>query len=57
MITEGISKELSQPVVTVTLVAASSKAIYVLGEVRRPGMFPYYGDMTLHRRRSARPTA
>ncbi len=46
-ITEGVSKELAQPVVTVTLVAARSKAIYVLGEVRRPGIFPYYGDMNL----------
>lgn len=39
-VTEGISKELSQPVVTVTLVAARSKAIYVLGEVRRPVCSP-----------------
>jgi polysaccharide biosynthesis/export protein len=46
-ITEGVSKELAQPIVTVTLVAARSKAIYVLGEVRRPGIFPYYGDMNL----------
>ena len=45
--TEALSKELAAPNVTVTLVAARSKAIYVLGEVRRAGMQPYFGDMTL----------
>jgi polysaccharide export outer membrane protein len=40
-------KELSQPTVTVTLLVANSKAIHVMGEVRRPGRQPYFGDMTL----------
>ena len=46
-VTEGLRKELSQPSVTVSLVAAVSKVVFVLGEVRRPGLRPYYGDMTL----------
>ena len=46
-VTEGLSKELTTAKVTVSLVTARSKAIYVLGEVRRPGTQPYYGDMNL----------
>jgi polysaccharide export outer membrane protein len=44
---DALLKELSQPRVTISLLAANSKAIYVLGEVRRQGRQPYYGDMTL----------
>ncbi len=40
-------KELSQPTVTVTLLVANSKAVHVMGEVRRPGRQPYFGDMTI----------
>ncbi|MCD6405622.1 MAG: polysaccharide biosynthesis/export family protein [Planctomycetes bacterium] len=39
--------ELSQPSVTVALLAANSKAIYLFGEIRRPGLQTYHGDMTL----------
>lgn len=46
-IREVLLKELSQPNVTVTLLQANSKAIYVLGEVRRPGRQLYYGDMNV----------
>ena len=46
-VTEGLKKELSQPNVTVTLAVAASKAVYVLGEVKTPGLKPYYGDMKL----------
>jgi polysaccharide export outer membrane protein len=46
-VVDGLTKELASPNVTVSLVAASSKAIYVLGEVKSPGSLPYYGDMTL----------
>jgi len=46
-VTEGLTKELAQPNVTVSLVMASSKAVYVLGEVGKPGLQPYYGDMKL----------
>lgn len=46
-VTEGLKKELSQPSVTVSVVASTSKAVYVWGEVRTPGSKPYFGDMTL----------
>lgn len=46
VVTDKLSAELTQPNVTITLVSAASKAVYVLGEVRRPGLYPYYGDMT-----------
>jgi polysaccharide export outer membrane protein len=46
-VTEGLKKELSQPSINVQLVASTSKAIYVLGEVRFPGLRPYFGDMRL----------
>ena len=46
-VTEGLTKELAQPNVTVSLVMAASKAVYVLGEVKRPGLQPYYGDMKI----------
>jgi len=46
-IQEVLLKELSQPSVTVTLLQANSKAVYVLGEVRRPGRQLYYGNMNL----------
>ncbi len=44
---EKLQNVLSEPSVTVTLVASTSKAVYVLGEVKRPGIQPYYGDMRL----------
>ena len=46
-VTEGLKKELSLPSINVQLVASTSKAIYVLGEVRSPGLRPYFGDMRL----------
>ena len=46
-VTEALKKELSQPIVTVSVQMATSKAIYVLGEVKSPGSQPYYGDMNL----------
>jgi polysaccharide export outer membrane protein len=46
-VTEGLKKELSQPSVTVSVIASTSKAVYVWGEVRTPGSKPYFGDMTL----------
>ncbi len=47
VIRQELLKELSQPSVTVTLLSASSKAVYVFGEVRSQARQPYYGDMTL----------
>ena len=46
-VTELLSKELAQPNVTVSLVTARSKAVFILGEVRRPARIDYYGDMKL----------
>lgn len=46
-IQEALLEELSAPNVTLTLLVANSKAVYVSGEVRRPGRQPYSGDMTL----------
>jgi len=46
-IKEALLEELSAPNVTVSLMGAASKAIFISGEVRRPGRQPYYGDMDL----------
>lgn len=46
-IESALLQELSQPSVTVSLLQANSKAIYVLGEIRRPGRQLYYGNMNL----------
>jgi len=46
-IEQALLEELAQPSVTVSLLQANSKAVYVLGEVRRPGRQLYYGDMNL----------
>jgi len=47
LIAEGLKTELAKPQVTVVVAAANSKAVYVLGEVRRPGLHAFFGDMTL----------
>lgn len=46
-VTEALMKELSQPNVTISVAMATSKAVYVLGEVKMPGSQPYYGEMKL----------
>ncbi len=46
-IQEALLAELAQPQVTVSLLQANSKAVYVLGEVARPGRHLYFGDMYL----------
>jgi len=43
MLTSALSEYLRAPEVTVTIVEFLSKRIYVVGEVERPGLYPYQG--------------
>jgi protein involved in polysaccharide export with SLBB domain len=46
LLTEGYSKDLRQPQVTVIVRGFGSQRVYVDGEVARPGMIPILGLMT-----------
>ncbi len=48
-ITARISKYVRNPQVTVNIVEAKSSAITVDGQVRKPGLYPVVGRMTLNR--------
>lgn len=43
MLTKALSEYLRAPEVTVSVVEFLSKRIYVVGEVQRPGLYPYQG--------------
>lgn len=47
VITEMLRKFVSQPQVTVTVTAATSQRVYILGEVARPGPTPLLPNMTI----------
>lgn len=43
---ESLSKYLTNPQVTVTVIEINSRRIYITGEVNHPGVFPLLPDMT-----------
>lgn len=49
VITARISKYVRDPQVTVNLIEATSSAITVDGQVKKPGLYPVIGRMTLNR--------
>jgi len=46
-ITVGLSKVINEPKVTVNVSGFQSKKIFVLGEVLRPGVYPFEGRVTV----------
>ena len=46
-ITEKLKKFLTEPQVTVTVMATNSRRVYILGEVGRPGPIPLLSNMTV----------
>lgn len=46
-ITEKLKKFLTEPQVTVTVMATNSRRVYILGEVNRPGPIPLLAHMTV----------
>lgn len=47
ILASGLAPIVNQPVVTVNLLALQSQKIFVLGEVNRPGVYPFEGRVTV----------
>lgn len=46
-LTQAAAKYISQPNVTVIVKAINSRKVYVLGQVAKPGAYPFAGDLTV----------